>query len=142
MRIKKPSLAQKLLQELLPLTAVILVLGGGLAYYVAHRAATVAYDRALMDSALALAAHVDVADGQLHMQLPEVAKDILLTDTYDQIFFEVVDAQGKMIAGDNGLPLPAQSVENDNPYYDGRFNGKRIRIAALVHEYRGTVVSG
>jgi two-component system sensor histidine kinase TctE len=137
MRIKKPSLAQKLLQELLPLTAVILVLGGGLAYYVAHRAATVAYDRALMDSALALAAHVDVADGQLHMQLPEVAKDILLTDTYDQIFFEVVDAQGKMIAGDNGLPLPAQSVENDNPYYDGRFNGKRIRIAALVHEYHG-----
>ena len=69
MRIRKPSLAHKLLQELLPLTAAILVLGGGVAYYVAHRAATVAYDRALMDSALAIAAHVEVVYGKSNFGL-------------------------------------------------------------------------
>lgn len=137
MRIKKPSLAHKLQQELLPLTAIVLVLGGVVAYGVAHRAATIAYDRALMDSALAIAAHVDVVDGQLHMELPKVAKEILLTDTYDQIFYEVVDANGKSVAGDNGLPRPDPLSETENPYFDGRYNGKPVRVAALDHEYHG-----
>ena len=126
-----------MLQGLLPLTVLILVSGGGVAYYVAHKAATVAYDRALMDSALAIAALVDIDNGRLHLELPKVAKEILLTDAYDEIFYEVVDANGKSIAGDVGLPLPAQPFENDNPYYDGWFHGKPIRVAALLHEYHG-----
>lgn len=137
MRIRKLSLARKLLQGLLPLMVAILVSGGGVAYFVAHQAATVAYDRALMDSALAIAAHVEVAEGRLHLQLPEIAKEILLTDTYDQIFYEVVDSKGQTIAGDTGLPRPAQPFENENPYYDGWFNGKPVRVAALFHEYHG-----
>jgi two-component system, OmpR family, sensor histidine kinase TctE len=137
MRIRKLSLARKLLQGLLPLMVAILVSGGGVAYFVAHKAATVAYDRALMDSALAIAAHVEVVDGRLHLQLPQVAKEILLTDTYDQIFYEVVDTNGESIAGDIGLPRPAQPFENENPYYDGWFNGKPVRVAALYHEYHG-----
>ncbi len=137
MRIKKPSLAQKLLHELLPLTAVILVLGGGVAYFVAHRAATVAYDRALMDSAVAIAAHVEVREGHLNLQLPSIAKDILLTDTYDQIFYEIVDANGGTIAGNSGLPRPEQPFENANPYYDGWFKGKPVRVAALQQEIHG-----
>ncbi len=137
MRIRKLSLARKLLQGLLPLMVAILVSGGGVAYFVAHQAATVAYDRALMDSALAIAAHVEVVEGRLHLQLPEVAKEILLTDTYDQIFYEVVDANGETIAGDTGLPRPAQPFENENPYYDGWFNGKPVRVAALPHELKG-----
>jgi two-component system sensor histidine kinase TctE len=135
MRIKKISLARKLLQGLLPLMLVILVSGGGVAYFVAHKAATVAYDRALMDSALAIAAHIEIVEGRLHLQLPQVAKEILLTDSYDQIFYEVVDANGETIAGDIGLPRPAQPFENENPYYDGRFHGKPVRVAALFHEY-------
>jgi two-component system sensor histidine kinase TctE len=137
MRIRKLSLARKLLQGLLPLMVAILVSGGGVAYFVAHQAATVAYDRALMDSALAIAADVEVVEGRLHLQLPEVAKEILLTDTYDQIFYEVVDANGETIAGDIGLPRPAQPFENENPYYDGWFNGKPVRVAALPHELKG-----
>ena len=83
MRIRKLSLARKLLQGLLPLMVAILVSGGGVAYFVAHQAATVAYDRALMDSALAIAVHVEVMGGRVHLELPTVAKEILLTDAYD-----------------------------------------------------------
>ena len=28
-----------------------------------------------------------------------------------------------------------QPFENENPYYDGRFHGKPVRVAALFHEY-------
>ena len=137
MRTKIPSLARKLLQGLLPLMVAILVAGGGVAYYVAHKAATVAYDRALMDSALAIAAHVDVVDGRLHLELPRIAKEILLTDTYDQVFYEVVDTKGASIAGNTGLPRPAEPFENENPYYDGIYNGVPVRVAALLHESHG-----
>lgn len=138
MRIKKPSLAHRLLRELLPLTAAVLLLGGGVAYFVAHQAATLAYDRALMDSALAIAAHVEVVDGRLHLQLPKVAKEILLTDTYDEEFYEVVDSNGAWVAGDTGLPRPVQPFNNDDPYYNGWFKGKPLRIAALSEETQGT----
>lgn len=116
----------------------ILVSGGGVAYFVAHQAATVAYDRALMDSALAIAVHVEVMGGRVHLELPTVAKEILLTDAYDKIFYAVVDASGQTVAGDTGLPRPAQPLENDKLYYDGWFNGKPVRVAALFHEYHGT----
>ncbi|MGA8865092.1 MAG: sensor histidine kinase [Gallionella sp.] len=137
MKTRKHSLARNLLQGLLPLTVLILVSGGGVAYYVAHKAATVAYDRALMASALAIAALVDTENGHLHLKLSKVANEILLTDTYDQIFYEVVDGNGKSIAGDIGLPLPPQPFENENPYYDGSYHGKPVRVAALLHEYHG-----
>ena len=137
MRTRTPSLAQKLLRELLPLTAAVLMLGGVVAYFVAHRAATAAYDRALMDSALAIAAHVDMVDNNLHLQLPKIAREILLTDTYDQVFYEVVDAHGMVVAGDPDLPRPEQTFDSDNPYYDGVFNHTPVRVAALTHEFKG-----
>ncbi len=137
MRLKKLSLARKLLQGLLPLMVAILVSGGGVAYFVAHQAATVAYDRALMDSALAIAAHVDLQDGRVHLELPVVAKEILLTDGYDQIFYAVVDSSGEIVAGDTGLPHANKPLGNDKLYYDGVFNGKPVRVAALFNEYHG-----
>lgn len=138
MRVKKLSLAQKLLQGLLPLMLAILVCGGGVAYFVAHQAATVAYDRALMDSALAIAAHVEVIEGRLRLQLPKAAREILLTDTYDKEFYEVVNSDGETVAGDIGLPRPVQPLENEKLYYDGWFNGKPVRVVALLHELQGT----
>ena len=133
----KPSLARKLQQVLLPWMVAILLSGGAVAYFVAHRAASLAYDRGLMDSALAIAAHVEVVDDQLRLQLPQAAKDVLLTDAYDQAYYEVVDAEGNTVAGDAGLPRPPRPFEKDSPYYDGRYRGKRVRVAALQHENNG-----
>ena len=115
----------------------ILASGGGVAYFVAHQAATVAYDRALMDSALAIAAHVEVIEGRLRLQLPKAAKEILLTDTYDKEFYEVADSNGETVAGDIGLPRPVKPLENEKLYYDCWFNGKPVRVAALSHTSQG-----
>jgi len=117
--------------------AATLVTGGGVVYFVAHRAATVAYDRALMDVSLALASQVEVIDGSLHLQLPAIAEKVLLIDGYDKLFYEVVDLNGKSIAGNIGLPRPVKPLEDGKLYYDGSLNGKTVRVAALLSELHG-----
>jgi two-component system, OmpR family, sensor histidine kinase TctE len=138
MKIRQPSLARQLLRQLLPLMAAIIVTGGGVVYFVAHRAATVAYDRALMDVSLALASQVEIIDGSLHLQLPAIAEKVLLVDGYDKLFYEVVDLNGKTVAGNIELPRPTQPFEDGKLYYDGKLNGKSVRVAALSSERNGT----
>jgi len=118
--------------------AAIIVTGGGVVYFVAHRAATVAYDRALMDVSLALASQVEIIDGSLHLQLPAIAEKVLLVDGYDKLFYEVVDLNGKTVAGNIELPRPTQPFEDGKLYYDGKLNGKSVRVAALSSERNGT----
>ena len=107
-------------------------------YFVAHRAATVAYDRALMDVSLALASQVETIDGSLYLQLPAVAEKVLLVDGYDKLFYEVVDLNGKTVAGNIELPRPPKPFENGKLYYDGKLNGKSVRVAALLSGHNGT----
>lgn len=138
MKIRQPSLARQLLRQLLPLMAAIIITGGGVVYFVAHRAATVAYDRALMDVSLALASQVEIIDNSLHLQLPAIAEKVLLVDGYDKLFYEVVDPSGKTVAGNIALPRPTQPFEDGKLYYDGKLNGKSVRVAALSSERNGT----
>ena len=135
--IRQPSLARQLLRHLLPLMAAILITGSGVVYFVAHRAATVAYDRSLMDVSLALASQVEITDNKLHLQLPAIAEKVLLVDGYDKLFYEVLDSDGKTLAGNIELPRPAKPFEEGKLYYDGKLNGNAVRIAALSSERNG-----
>ena len=137
MKTKQPSLARQLLRQLLPLMAAIIVTGGGVVYFVAHREATVAYDRALMDVSLALASQVEIIDNRLHLQLPAIAEKVLLVDGYDKLFYEVIDPDGKTVAGDADLPRPAMPFEGEKAYYDGKLNGNTVRVAALLGDRNG-----
>jgi two-component system sensor histidine kinase TctE len=138
MKIRQPSLARQLLRQLLPLIAAILVIGSGVVYFVAHSAATVAYDRALMDVSLALADQVEIIDSRLHLQLPAIAEKVLLVDGYDKLFYEVLDSNGKTVAGNIELPRPTKPFEDGKLYYDGKLNDKAVRVAALSGERNGT----
>jgi two-component system, OmpR family, sensor histidine kinase TctE len=137
MKIRQPSLARQLLRQLLPLMAAILITGAGVVYFVAHREATVAYDRAIMDESIAIASQVEIVDNHLHLQLPEIAEKVLLIDGYDKLFYEVVDPDGKKVAGNIELPRPTQPFEDGKLYYDGELNGKAVRVAALLSERNG-----
>lgn len=138
MKIKPPSLARQLLRQLLPLMAAIIITGAGVVYFVAHRAATVAYDRALMDVSLALASQIEIIDNSLRLQLPAIAEKVLLVDGYDKLFYEVVDLTGKTVAGNIELPRPTKPFEDGKLYYDGKLNGNTVRVAALLSERNDT----
>ena len=118
--------------------AAIIITGGGVVYFVAHSAATVAYDRSLMDVSLALASQVELVDSRLSLQLPKIAEKVLLVDGYDKLFYEVVDLNGKTVAGNIELPRPTEPFEDRKLYYDGKLNGKSVRVAALSGERNGT----
>jgi two-component system sensor histidine kinase TctE len=130
-------LARQLLRKLLPLMATIIITGGGVVYFVAHREATVAYDRALMDVSLALASQVELIDNHPHLQLPAIAEKVLLIDGYDKLFYKVVDLSGNTIAGNTDLPNPTNPFEDGKLYYDDRLDGKTVRVAALASQRDG-----
>lgn len=116
------SLRQLLLGWLLPPLVLLLAAGAIAAYQITLRAATQAYDRALLDGALALAKQIRIENDQTVLDLPPVAQQVLLTDKFDRIYYLVQGPHGEFIACHKGLPLPKESpLEENRIYYDGFF---------------------
>ncbi|MCA3071472.1 MAG: sensor histidine kinase N-terminal domain-containing protein [Rhodocyclaceae bacterium] len=140
--LRGQSLRQQLLIWLAIPLALLLVAGTLFSYWVALRSATITYDRALLDPALALAEHVDSESGNTVLDLPKVAQDVLRIDSYDRIYFSVSRLNGELLAGQPELPPPPPVVPvGHRTFYDGTVNAERVRIAALyVPQPNGPVV--
>lgn len=137
-----PSLRRQLLLRLLPAMLLLLVAGALTAYSVALRSAILAYDRALLDTAIALAGQVHRVDAAVRLDLPAAAQKVLLTDKYDRIFFRVVAKDGSDIAGDSRLPLPTgETIAENRIYYDAAIDGSPLRVAALFTENDGVALT-
>ena len=94
--------------------------------------ANAAYDQALMDAAIAIAGQLKADGGELIADLPPTAAKVLRTDQYDQIYFAVLGPARTVIAGDQGLPLPAQAgTPSKATLYNGEYKGARVRLLAL-----------
>ncbi|HZX30028.1 MAG TPA: sensor histidine kinase [Rhodocyclaceae bacterium] len=135
----RPSLRLQLLHRLLPAMLALLIAGAAMAYWVALRSATLAYDRSLLDAALAIAEQTRSVDGQFQLKLSPQAKAVLLTDKFDRIYFAVRGPKGELIDGEPGLPIPSASnlerlQSEGRVYYDGQLGGQPIRLAALRAE--------
>jgi len=137
------SLRVLLLRWLLPAMLLLLLAGAATAYWVALRSATKAYDRALLDTSLAIAQQLTLLDGKSVVPLSGQARDVLLVDKFDQIFFAVRGPNGELLDGDQGLPMPPQLPREEwtegRYYYDGRLNDKKLRLAALTTERSGKI---
>lgn len=132
------SLRRQLLRWLLPAMLLLLAAGALTAYSIALRSAIRAYDRALLDTALALAGQIRSSEGQPVLNLPKAAHEILLTDKYDRVFFRALTADGRDIAGDPQVPAPPELPPEENRlYYDAQIEGRPVRVAALFIERDG-----
>jgi two-component system sensor histidine kinase TctE len=121
------SLRAHLLRMLLPPIAALLALGAVVAYYPSIEPATAAYDQALVDVGIALAAHVRVSDNGYRLELPAAVEQVLRTDRYDSIFYRVLAPGGSDIAGDRTLP----ASDGDSLAYDAVFNGQKVRVVKV-----------
>ena len=136
------SLRLTLLERLLPAMLLLLLAGAGTAYWVAHGSATKAYDRSLYDIALAIAGQLQLSDGRLQLSLTPQAREVLLTDKYDRIFYAVHETNGRLIDGNPDLPLPIQESwrtlgSEGRSYYDGVIDNEPVRLAALRRDIGG-----
>jgi len=121
------SIGQRLTLFLgLPLVAIILV-SAWADYSIARRMAVHAYDQGLVDSTLALAARIAERDGRILVRLDASAIDILRADRADAVYFAILDAGGRLVAGDAGLAPPVPAPEANPAMFDATHNGSRVR---------------
>jgi len=109
----------------------VVLAGGTVAdYYATVRPLDQAYDEALIDTAVAIAAHTKKsADGETELALSQDLRTILRPDARDSTFFRVGLADGTFVAGDEDLPTPSSA---SNPSLaETTYRGERIRVVAF-----------
>jgi two-component system sensor histidine kinase TctE len=121
---------RRLLQWVLAPLLVLFLLGVYSDFRLAYKPAIDAYDQALVDTALALAASMQRTNGQLEMALSPQADAVLRVDRADRIFFAAFTNTGKRIAGDAMLPY-APNTDSDIEYRDLNVEGQDIRLATM-----------
>ncbi|CAM3955585.1 sensor histidine kinase [Roseateles saccharophilus] len=107
-------------------------LGSALALGIASYFTQRAFDRAMLDDAYLLSAHLAQQDG--HWVLNMSADDIrtVLYDQSEMVYFAVQGLDGHLIAGHAGLhPPPAEDDSADTRYTDLNYQGQTLRAAVL-----------
>lgn len=127
------SLREQLLVRLLTPVVLVTLISSVISYYYAFNYATLAYDYSLYDSALDISRQVHVINGELRVDLPRAALDMLESDKHDNVYYMVNDSRGRLITGYNGLPLPKIAGVTGKPvYYDDVFVDNPVRLTALT----------
>jgi len=128
---------------LLPLFALL-----ALNAYLSNRAAVAianeSFDRLLIASADAIADQVSVQDGQLSVDLPYVALQLLESNIQERVFYRVLAPDGSTLTGYADLPLPRiRPADGDKPrLYRADYDGESLHLVALRKPLFGTTISG
>lgn len=135
------SVSRRLLGLLLLPLALLLGLGLFIDYRSGAAVIHDAYDRALREMTIAIAAHLRDAnnDGRVDADLPPQAIAMLRADSRDVIHYAVRTVGGELVSGEAELAVVA-SPTGDTVFRDARLDGVPIRIAErTVHVGRAQV---
>jgi two-component system sensor histidine kinase TctE len=101
-------------------------------YDIADRFVNLAYDRALLESALDIGRQVKMQDGKIYIDLPKAALDMLQSREQGRVYYRVTGPQGEYISGDADMAvLPPDAPFERVSYYDDVLRGRPIRAVAL-----------
>src|SRR5512145_595577 len=110
-----------------------------LTYLVAQSIANGPFDRNLGEAVGVLSDYVTEFRGQVTLQLPIAAREVLRADSADAVYYMVLGLRGEFVAGDPDLPLPP---EDDSPgtgevkYRFDQARGTDVRIAYGWREFK------
>ncbi len=137
------SIRRRLLASTAGVFAVVVAAAAGIAWLVGVSAAEYAYDRSLLDPALALAGSVRGEPLDRRLDLSEDARRALMVDESDALVFSIRDADGRVVAGEADLPLPPSALSRGQPsFYDASWRGVPLRVAASTRGDGLTVLVG
>src|SRR5574337_1814419 len=114
---------------LLPLSLFV-VISAWFSWRNAAEVADYVQDRDLMASAKVLAGRLIWDGDEVQASVPPAALSLFLSPAHDQVFLSVTGADGTLLAGVPGFPLPAErSLRGPDraQWYDARFEGKPVR---------------
>lgn len=100
-------------------------------YDIAKRFVNLAYDRELLEAALDIGRQIKVIDNRIHVDLPDIAVQMLQTRESDRLYYLVTGPDNDFITGDPDLPPPPDLGADRVSYYDDEFSGRMIRVVAL-----------
>jgi hypothetical protein len=134
----RPSLRRTLLTNLVApaiVLAVVLGIGGMM---LIQRVVETTHDRLLDGSVLAIAERVGVEDGELSVDLPQVALGMLESQSHDSIYYSVTYL-GELITGYKDLPLSGfdRLKAGETGHRDGVYRGKPVRIGVQARQVYG-----
>ena len=104
-------------------------------HYFANNVANFPYDQALREHVAAIARQIKLVDGKPVLSLPASTRALLRADETDSVYFHVVTQEGKLLAGDQDLPLPVETLNSDAAFSgdiflrDAEYNGQDLRMA-------------
>jgi two-component system sensor histidine kinase TctE len=133
-----PSIRRRMLWLLMPGLALVLAVNVWTDMETSTEPTREAYDQALADTAVAIAAHVQYRDGVFSLGLPPQAAMALHSSRFDQIYYLVRDPRGQIVSGSADLPPAPHSIEQSPAYYGAEYLGKRVRVVV----YRSATPGG
>ncbi len=131
------SLRRTLLAWLLLPLLVIAPAAVTLQYALVLQPAQAAFDQALGNTALSVAAFVNESGGQVRFDMNPQVERTIRTDQQDSVYYVVLGPAGQRLAGDPPLashPTLAQSAPvlgaDELAYFDTSIDGQTVRVAA------------
>jgi two-component system, OmpR family, sensor histidine kinase TctE len=134
-KIKNPllttSLSRQLFGWLMLYILPVIFISAVVAYFLSNQYANLAYDKALYRKALALSDQIEISNGELSINLPQIARDLIEFDEDDDIYYRIIGPSGDLINTFKSLPLPKKLPELDQHlYYTIKQDNVNIRIVA------------
>jgi two-component system sensor histidine kinase TctE len=102
-----------------------------------------AYDKALIEIGHELSLQIRKNESGISLDLPEVARRLLLQDPQDKIFFELLDSTGQRIAGEDIPAAPSDTLTSRNNVllYDAHIENSPVRVVQLnLVDMRGATI--
>jgi two-component system sensor histidine kinase TctE len=110
-----------------------------LTYIVAQSIANAPFDRNLSEAVGVLSDHVSEVGGEVSLQLPVSAREILHSEDAESIYYMVLGLRGEFAAGDRDLPIPPEDeapAAQEVRLRSGHVRGTEIRIAYTWKQFR------
>ena len=138
MRIVRRSLKRAVLINLIP---PILLLAGAIAlggYFTIANVVETAHDRLLDGSLMAIAERLALEDGEVTVDMPQVALGMLESKAQDSVYY-LVSANGAPVTGYADLPLGrlANAKPGDTVHWDDVYRGNPVRLGAVARRVYG-----
>lgn len=144
-RENQKSLRRQLIVRMLSMMLPLFILLWVIAYFSSQYFINAAFDRSLVRRTYALADRIEVLNGQVRIDLPVAARELLAFDQEDLLFHRIIDPQARVIEGElNMPPLPGQTRIRPGQLvvYDGVKDGEEVRVAAFALPLEGTSAKG
>ncbi|MDE2599198.1 MAG: sensor histidine kinase N-terminal domain-containing protein [Rhodocyclaceae bacterium] len=128
------TLLAEILLWLLIILLMVWSIGVVMIYNVTGKFANEPYDVVLSNNVQALANVVGFSAGRISINLPRAAREILVTDSKDRIYIQIVNAQGVLLVGDDAIPWVPHSenvVLDKISLRDDEIGDEDVRVAWL-----------